>query len=158
MGILDVAGFVVKGVAKGVGYIANEVVKEATGIDVASELRPIVEATKEGNAAYKELKEFDNNKDAYIEAYGEEAYEIEREVLQWDAEMCLDEARRTLANKKGGIYKELSEVEDQREKMHELQEKIGKLSDQQIINSLNRNDLSDEARYWIELEKGSRGL
>lgn len=158
MGLLDVAGFVVKGVAKGVGYMVNEVVKEATGIDIASELKPIVDATKEGNAAYKELKEFDNNKEAYIEAYGEEAYEIEREVLQWDAEACLEEAKCTMSDKKDEVYDRLSEVEERRERMYELQEKIGMLSDRQIINSLKRNDLSEEVRYWLELESGSRGL
>ncbi len=158
MSFWDVTGFIVKGVAKGVGYVANEVVKQATGIDIASEISPIVEVTKESNTVSKQLKSFEENREFYIEKYGKESYEAEKEMLEWDAELKREEARYVMLDKKDEVYDRLSEQVEKQEKINALQEKIENLSDEQILSRLKRNDLSNGVRCLLEKEKLTRGI
>ena len=130
-------GSIVGGAFKLVGGLANEVIKEATGVDIAAEIKPefapAAESMRREKIIKNRIKEFEANKEAFVEEYGIEEYELELEYMKDDlrenAQMGADEIRWALSSVKDNLSDKYEEYTEKKEKIEKMQRKIETMSD-----------------------------
>lgn len=155
MGLGNILLAVGKGIGKAGLYIGNEVVKQATGVDLKEELGDTVQAISEGQKAFDDVKDLEKNKNYYIEEFGEEAYKEMLEEAKIEAEFKLQEAKGNLSDAQYNIRGRIEQENDRRRNL--VREKLRNLSDSQLKN-LNTNGISEE---YIDLyfeERDKRGI
>ncbi len=149
-------GRIVGSVFKGIGWMCNEMFKEATGIDVKEIVSPLAESYKEGESISKEITEFEANKESFIKDYGEDEYYLELEYLKDSYEMELGDFKDTF----NGMKYDFEDVIQKRkkEKIIIVKKKISKMSDKQILYVLNKKEVSPNMYELLEQERIARGI
>lgn len=158
MGFFKVAGTIVKGVAKGVGFVANEVVKEATGIDIKSELEPIQALNEEYKRTISDVKNFEDNSREFIDRYGVDAYDKELRLLKLNQKVVFEDMKYSIFEKKDNIEYAIYENLDKCEGVVKMKEHIEEMSDESLQVLLKRRNLGRGTRYLLEQECQSRGI
>lgn len=150
-------GKAIGAVFKGVGWIGNEIFKEATGIDIKEAVSPVAESYKEARKVYDDIKEFEENKESYIREHGEEAYDQELEYLRDIRQIVKEDFEDAFLH---GMKYDVEDMLDERKREYEdkAREKIANMSDKQIRYVLNKKEISSNVRKLLEEECRLRGI
>ena len=158
MGFFKVAGTIVKGVAKGVGFITNEVVKEATGIDIKSELEPLQILNEECKQAVNDIKNFEANSREFIEKHGIDIYNNELELLKRNKEVVFEDMKYAVYEKRDELTYAINENAEKYRAINDMKEYFENMSDKSLQVLLKRKNLGKCTRYLLEQECQSRGI
>ena len=77
-------------------------------------------------------------------------------MLELDAEYAKENAKWTIYDKRDEIYDRMNNY--QQEKVDEVQEKIRRMSDKQILYLLKKDDLGSVTKMLLEQEREERNI